>query len=136
MHRENVTNGITFESTDKNGEVLAEYNGLHVDTEFLEDGSIYEGEGVKIEQQCNEITNLITKETEQTKFNNIGVWSHPDSILAINGEEIRIGQSGYYELNDFEITSFGIVVKTPKDKFSLDYQYQISDTNDETEGGN
>ena len=46
--------------------------------------------------------------------------------MSINGEEIRIGQSGYYELNDFNITNFGIVVKDANDRFSLDYQYKVT----------
>jgi hypothetical protein len=44
--------------------------------------------------------------------------------MGINGEEIRIGQSGYYELNNFDITNFGIVVRNNQDKFILDYQYK------------
>lgn len=120
MQRDPVTNGIRFESAGE------EYNGLHVKTEYLEnkinESWEYKGPDPIIQQQCNQIINLVP---DSLTFNNIGVWSHPDSILAINGEEIRIGQSGYYELNDFDITNFGIIVKTPKDKFSLDYQYQI-----------
>lgn len=119
MVREVVTDGISFFSEDN------EYNGLYIPTEYLESGAAYAGEERTIDQTCNKITNLISTIDNVSKFNNIGVWSHSDSILAINGEEIRIGQSGYYELNDFEITNFGIVVKSPKDKFSLDYQYQI-----------
>lgn len=57
-------------------------------------------------------------------LNHIGVYSHPNTIMAINGEEIRVGQSGYYELNNFEITSFGIAAEDDKDKFIIDYQYQ------------
>lgn len=79
----------------------------------------------KFESKCYKINNLVPEGV--SAFNNIGVWSHPNSIMTINGEEIRIGQSGYYELNDFEITNFGIVVDGVKDKFSLDYQYKISD---------
>ena len=87
------------------------YFGLHFDLN-------------QIKMTCNRITNL--KPNNINSFTNIGVWSHPDSIMAINGEEIRIGQSGYYELNDFEITNFGIVAQGPEDRFSLDYQYKTS----------
>ena len=45
--------------------------------------------------------------------------------MAINGEEIRIGQSGYYELNDFDITHFSMLITGNEDKFSIDYQYKI-----------
>jgi hypothetical protein len=56
----------------------------------------------------------------------IGVWGHPEQILAINGEEIRIGQSGFYELNDFTITQLGVIVNDPiKDRFTIDYEYKL-----------
>ena len=46
-------------------------------------------------------------------------------MLAINGEEIHIGQSGFYEINDYTITSFGVAAKDNDDKFIIDYQYEI-----------
>ena len=94
------------------------YNGLHLNPN-------------DIDVTCYQIINMLDNSTfgtnnpKITSFNNIGVWSHPDAIMAINGEEIRIGQSGYYELNDFNITNFGMVVEDARDKFSLDYQYKI-----------
>lgn len=56
---------------------------------------------------------------------NIGLYSHPNLIFTINGEEIRTGPSGYYELNDFEISSLGIVAQDSNDYFVLDYQYEV-----------
>ncbi len=56
---------------------------------------------------------------------NIGLHSHPNLLFAINGEEIRVGQSGYYELNDFDITSFNIAAVNKEDYFVLDYQYKV-----------
>jgi len=58
----------------------------------------------------------------------IGVWGHPEQLLDINGEEIRIGQSGFYELNDFTINELGVVVDPDdpiKDRFTIDYEYKI-----------
>ena len=54
-----------------------------------------------------------------------GIWGHPQLMMAINGEEIRIGQSGYYELNDFDVTSFAVVANDVEDTFILDYQYKL-----------
>jgi hypothetical protein len=48
--------------------------------------------------------------------------------MSINGEEIQIGASGYYELNDFDVTSFAVVADGPEDKFILDYQYVVPAT--------
>lgn len=72
-----------------------------------------------------ELTNLINGSTVPTPLVNIGVYSHPNLLMAINGEEIRVGQSGYYELNDFDITSLAIAANNVNDKFTLDYQYKV-----------
>lgn len=79
-----------------------------------------------------ELKNLLGANSEisdVTTLNHIGVYSHPNTIMAINGEEIRVGQSGYYELNDFKITSLGIAVDNDNNndnKFIIDYQYQAA----------
>ena len=45
--------------------------------------------------------------------------------MAINGEEIRVGASNYYELdNILPVTSLGIVADGYDDQFSIDYQYE------------
>jgi hypothetical protein len=44
-------------------------------------------------------------------------------MMAINGEEVQIGSSGYYELNEFNVNSLCVVADGPKDTFVLDYQY-------------
>lgn len=77
------------------------------------------------EVEVYELSNLIDDISGVDTLTHIGVYSHPNTIMAINGEEIRVGQSGYYELNNFEITSFGIAANDNKDRFIVDYQYQI-----------
>ena len=61
--------------------------------------------------------------TENTTWINMGVWGRSELMMAINGVEIKVGPSGYYELRDYDITSFGVVAKDYKDKFTVDYQY-------------
>ena len=47
--------------------------------------------------------------------------------MTINGEEIRIGPSGYYELLDIiPITSIGIVADSWDDNWTIDYTYEIN----------
>lgn len=59
-------------------------------------------------------------------LNHIGVWGHPEQIMTINGEEIKIGPSGFYEIKDYDITSLGMVVEDPDvDRFTIDYEYKV-----------
>lgn len=74
-----------------------------------------------------QLNNLIDGLSNIETLNNIGVYSHPNLLMAINGEEIRVGQSGYYELNDFDITSLAIAASGDNDRFTVDYQYKIID---------
>ena len=98
------------------------YKGLYLDKdEIIENLHLYQ------------ITELLNDDIIPHKpLTHIGVWSHPELILAINGEHIQIGQSGFYELNNYNINSLGIVAKQPteqdpniNDKFVIDYQYEI-----------
>jgi len=87
----------------------------------------FKGLKANIDFEIYKITDILTTEKFKGKspFSTIGVWGHPDLIMAINGEEIRVGQSGYYELTDFDITSLGIAAVSDKDRFTLDYQYKL-----------
>ena len=65
----------------------------------------------------------------------IGVWGHPGLMMAINGEEIRIGPSGHYEQDVITIKSLGIVAQDNNwaDNWTLDYEY-ITTAETEEEG--
>ena len=62
----------------------------------------------------------------------IGIWGHPSQLMAINGEEIRIGRSGYYEQDVVPIKSIGMVA--PNDDFvnnwTIDYSYEVPENID------
>ena len=109
--------------------------GDEADIRFQKDGQDYYGlyvdENNMSETKCYELNNWINNgniisNISNGVLNSIGVWSHPNSIMTINGEEIRIGQSGYYELNDFDISYFSMLVTGDEDKFSVDYQYKMN----------
>lgn len=77
-----------------------------------------------------ELTNQVDNINRDSTLSRIGIWSHPGLLMAINGEEIRIGPSGYYELdNVIDIESVGIVAPDNSwiDNWTLDYEYQIID---------
>jgi len=54
----------------------------------------------------------------------IGVQGPPGLLMSINGEEIRIGRSGLYEINHGINTTFiGFIIEADEKYFILDYQY-------------
>jgi len=65
-----------------------------------------------------------------TEIQKIGIQGVPGQLMCINGEQIRIGRSGIYEIdNGYSITSIGFIVKKSStstdglDYFTIDYQY-------------
>ena len=64
-------------------------------------------------------------------LNNIAITAPENWVCVINGEEVRIGPSGQYKIDDFEITSLGIVGWLPDESeanwkgFVIDYGYKI-----------
>lgn len=71
------------------------------------------------------MTNLVNEINPNGKLSRIGVWSHPGLLMAVNGEEIRVPNSGYYELdNILPIESLGIVAVDYSDNWSLDFMYE------------
>lgn len=106
----NIERNVVDETT---GTVITEY-GRKLDITKMTDCKFYE------------VKNLMATIGKST-LTKIGVWGHPELMLAINGEEIKIGPSGYYELDAIKITSLGVAALSYKDMFSIDYQYLLSE---------
>lgn len=82
-----------------------------------------------------DITNLSTISNVLSYINHspltkIGIQGPPGLLMCINGEEIRIGRSGIYEItNGYKVNFIGFVVKSSsqtaseRSYFILDYQY-------------
>lgn len=85
----------------------------------------------KVSFELYELKNLINEIGTDITLSRIGVWSHPELMMAVNGEEIKVGPSGYYELDALPIESLGIVGRGYKDNFTIDYQYQITEEEEE-----
>ena len=116
--RNNVwTNEIQYIGTDGNT-----YNGtylniasMNVELYSINDLLVGASDG---SSQIKSRTNVL---------NHIAVWGHPEQIIVINGEEIKIGKSNFYEIKDYSITSLGVVVEDPNvDRFTIDYEYKIN----------
>lgn len=96
------------------------YNGVYLDPEKIE-CHIYSIKNLLGENQSGDI-----KTSNSSGYlNHIAVWGHPNMILMVNGEEIRIGNSKLYELTDYEITQLGVIADCTKDedRFTIDYEY-------------
>lgn len=80
----------------------------------------------KVDFKFYRFKNLVTKtDTQNGVLKSIGVWSHPNLLMSINGEEISVGPSGYYELNNIlDITSVAVLADGYQDNFTMDYTYE------------
>ena len=72
-----------------------------------------------------EIKNLLETSIGHSPLNKIGVQGPTGMLMIINGEPIRIGPNGIYEINNgYKIKSFGVYLSTNNPQyFILDYQY-------------
>lgn len=104
-------------------------NDWNTNIQYIENGTAYRGLFIdtdKAELNIYKINNLLGSGNviSQSSLNHIGIWGHPEMYLAINGEQIQIGKNGFYELDDFNITSLGVVVEDEDiDRFSIDYEF-------------
>lgn len=76
-------------------------------------------------QSFGQIQNIIPKLNieNSTKLKQIGVQSRPGLPMCIDGEMIRVGRSGIYEINHGISISFLGFMPNENDHFILDYQY-------------
>ena len=93
-----------------------------------EDGSMEFGRKVdikKVKCELYAVNDIVPKITSTHRLNRIGVWGHPGLIMIINGEEIHVGPSGYYEEDVLPIDSLGVVARDNDYSayFTVDYEY-------------
>lgn len=93
-----------------------------------EDGEQIHGRYISLdsfEYTLYSLTNLVNELNPNGSLDRIGVWSHPGLLMAVNGEEIRVGKSGLWEIDGIlPIESLGIVAVDYNDNFSIDYTYE------------
>lgn len=100
---------------------LIDYNTLNTD-------GTYGRKVILTIDNLSEIYNVInflqTSIENKGVLKQIGVQGPPGLLMSINGEAIRIGRSGLYEINNGINTSFiGFVIEDDEKYFILDYQY-------------
>ena len=97
------------------------YNIINADGTYGRICNIYIDRLDEVYNVINYLNPLINK----SSLLQIGVQSAPGLLMCINGEEIKVGRSGLYEiLNGYKISFIGFIVEPDDNKyFILDYQY-------------
>lgn len=105
---------LNTQTTDEDGNITY---GRQLDIDFIKSHfELYELIDIKQSMRAGDLP-----------LSKIGVWSHPELYMAINGEGIKIGPSGYYELDVLPIETLTIMARGPQDNFTVDYEYLIQD---------
>ena len=100
---------------------LIDYNTLKPDGTYGREMNIIVN---RLDEIYNVINFLQTSIENKGKLKQIGVQGPPGLLMSINGEAIRIGRSGLYEINNGINTTFiGFIVEADEKYFILDYQY-------------
>lgn len=100
---------------------LIDYNTLNTDGTYGRKINILID---RLDEIYNVIDFLETSIENKSALKQIGVQGPPGLLMSINGEAIRIGRSGLYEINNGINTTFiGFIVEANEKYFILDYQY-------------
>lgn len=78
----------------------------------------------KVTFQMWSLGNIVDTVSSAGTLKKIGVWGRPELLMGINGEQILIGPSGYYELQNLDVTSLSIAAFDSKDAYTVDYIYE------------
>lgn len=102
--------------------VLIDYNNENKDGTY---GRKVNMEILKLKEIYNVIDFLNPAIENTGRLKQIGVQSAPGLLMSIEGEAVRVGRSGIYEINNGVSVSFiGFIVEPDDNKyFILDYQY-------------
>ena len=102
--------------------VLIDYNNENEDGTY---GRKVNMEILKLKEIYNVIDFLNPAIENTGRLKQIGVQSAPGLLMSIDGEAVRVGRSGIYEINNGISVSFiGFIIEPDDNKyFILDYQY-------------
>lgn len=131
-----VTFELIFNPNSKYNQLIFELQRLTLDF-YLDNGSGSSGRIMEVNiLEFSKIINVIDtylkgKFSGLTKLKKIGLQGPPGLLFALDGEEIRIGRTGIYELynDEIEISYIGFIIKdslftqSGKDFFIMDFKY-------------
>lgn len=122
-----ISDAVVFEAIiNPNGD----YNQIYfelvrtVDDYNVKNGRVINLNISKLASIYNIINFLNSSIDNKGKLKQIGVQGFPGMLMSINGEKIRVGKTGIYELNfGATINSLGFIIESNNKTFLLDYQY-------------
>ena len=96
------------------------------------DGETYDGRVAIIQVntfgQVVNVINSLQINSQDIALSKVGIQGPPSLLMCINGEQIRIGKNGIYEINNsIQITFLGFIPKSASDYFIVDYEYGEED---------
>ena len=78
--------------------------------------------------QVINIINSLQINSQNTALSKVGIQGPPSLLMCINGEQIRIGKNGIYEINNtIQVTFLGFIPKSASEYFIVDYEYGEED---------
>lgn len=127
---------LIFTPNSNYNQIVFELKRLALDF-YTDNGDGTSGRIMKIKiLQFDRVTNVITSYLAKnypgmTSLKKIGIQAPPGLLFCIDGEEIRVGRSGVYELynEDINISYIGFIIKDSlftqdgKDFFIMDFKY-------------
>lgn len=88
------------------------------------------GDRIKYSDQGGDVCTLVNLVNQTSGWTKIGYQCRPGSLVVVNGEPIRLGRSGIYEINNGTIIN-SFMIASPRgsdnkyiDAFLLDYAYK------------
>lgn len=97
------------------------------DLKVLEDWDSY----VEIRIINFKILNNLLDQFKVSNINQLGIHADPGTLMCINGEEIKIGKRGVFEINNdiVQINFLNIVNLKENSYYTIDYRYTKEDSN-------
>lgn len=101
-------NDIAWLYEDQKTNTVTQFYGRHVDLK-------------KVKVELYKMKNILGSGDKIVK--RMGIWGRSELMFTINGEELKIGPSGYYEVQDFNISFLGVAALDNRDQYTVDVQY-------------
>lgn len=132
---DSITFEIIFTPNSTYNQIIFELSRTALDFSYINNedtsGRLMIIEVNQFQEIINVISSYLSKYSGLTELTKIGIQGPPGLLFELNGEEMRIGRTGIYELyyDEITVTSLGFIIKESsftqdgKDYFIMDFKY-------------